>query len=150
MGKFVIAWIVIFVVWFAGSYVVHGVFLHDGYSKLSNLFRTEADAQAFFPLMILAHVMLSGALVWIYARGAEAKPWLGQGIRFGMAIILLTVVPTYLIYYVVQPMPGATVAKQIVFDGIPDADPRLRRGVPVSPADAGVSCRAVDLRESCR
>jgi hypothetical protein len=118
MGKFVIAWIVIFVVWFAGSYVVHGVLLHDDYSKLSNLFRTEADAQAFFPLMILAHVMLSGALVWIYARGAEAKPWLGQGIRFGMAIILLTVVPTYLIYYVVQPMPGATVAKQIVFDGI--------------------------------
>jgi hypothetical protein len=118
MGKFVIAWIVIFVVWFAGSYVVHGVLLHDDYSKLSNLFRTEADAQAFFPLMILAHVMLSGALVWIYARGAEAKPWLGQGVRFGVAIILLTVVPTYLIYYVVQPMPGATVAKQIVFDGI--------------------------------
>jgi hypothetical protein len=118
MGKLVIAWIVIFVVWFAGSYVVHGVLLHDDYSKLSNLFRTEADAQAFFPVMILAHVMLSGALVWIYARGAEAKPWLGQGIRFGVAIILLTVVPTYLIYYVVQPMPGATVAKQIVFDGI--------------------------------
>jgi hypothetical protein len=118
MGKFVIAWIVIFVVWFAGSYVVHGVLLHDDYSKLSNLFRTEADAQVFFPLMILAHLMLSGAFVWIYARGAEAKPWLGQGIRFGMAVLFLTIVPTYLIYYVVQPMPGATVARQIVFDGI--------------------------------
>jgi hypothetical protein len=83
MGKFVVAWIVIFVVWFAGSYIVHGVLLHEDYSKLSNLFRTEADEQNFFPLMILAHVMLSGALVWIYTRGAEAKPWLGQGIRFG-------------------------------------------------------------------
>jgi hypothetical protein len=118
MGKFVIAWIVIFVVWFAGSYVVHGVLLHDDYSKLSNLFRTEADAQSFFPLMILAHVMLSGGFVWIYARGAEAKPWLGQGMRFGVAVVFLTVVPTYLIYYVVQPMPGATVARQIVLDGI--------------------------------
>jgi hypothetical protein len=118
MGKFVIAWIVIFVVWFAGSYAVHGVLLHDDYSKLSNLFRTETEAQSFFPLMILAHVMLSGALVWIYVRGAEAKPWLGQGIRFGVAVLFLTVVPTYLIYYVVQPMPGATVAKQIIFDGI--------------------------------
>ena len=118
MGKFVVAWIVIFVVWFAGSFVVHGVLLHDDYSKLSNLFRSEAESQAFFPLMILAHIMLSGALVWIYARGAEAKPWLGQGIRFGVAVLFLTVVPTYLIYYVVQPMPGATVAKQIVFDGI--------------------------------
>jgi len=115
--KFIIAWIVIFIVWFAGSFVVHGVLLHDDYSKLTNLFRSEADAQKYMPLMILAHVLLSGALVWIYARGAEAKPWLPQGIRFGVAVALLTIVPTYLIYYVVQPMPGATVAKQIVFDG---------------------------------
>ena len=116
--QFLVAWIVIFVVWFAGSYVVHGVLLHDDYSKLSNIFRSEADSQQFLPLMILAHALLSGALVWIYARGVEAKPWPAQGIRFGIAIALLTVVPTYLIYYVVQPMPGATVAKQIVFDGI--------------------------------
>ena len=68
--------------------------------------------------MILAHVLLSGAFVWIYARGVEAKPWLPQGVRFGVAIALLTIVPTYLIYYVVQPMPGMLVVKQIVFDGI--------------------------------
>jgi hypothetical protein len=116
--RFFIAWIVIFVVWMAGSFVVHGALLHDDYATLSNLFRTEADAQKFFPLMILAHVMLSGAFVWIYSRGIEAKPWLPQGIRFGVAIALLTVVPTYIIYYVVQPMPGAVVAKQIVFDAI--------------------------------
>ena len=116
--KFIIAWIAIFIVWFAGSFVVHGVLLHDDYAKLTNLFRPEADAQQYMPLMVLAHVLLSGALVWIYARGAEAKPWLPQGIRFGVAVALLTIVPTYLIYYVVQPMPGATVAKQIVFDGV--------------------------------
>ena len=116
--QFLIAWVVIFVAWFLGSYVVHGVLLHDDYARLQNLFRSESEAQAFFPLMILAHVILSGAFVWIYSRGVEAKPWPAQGIRFGFAIALLTVVPTYLIYYVVQPMPGATVAKQIVFDGI--------------------------------
>ena len=116
--KFIIAWIAIFVVWFAGSFVVHGVLLHDDYAKLTNLFRPEADAQQYMPLMVLAHVLLSGALVWIYARGVEAKPWLPQGIRFGVAVALLTIVPTYLIYYVVQPMPGVTVAKQIAFDGV--------------------------------
>ncbi|HUH93095.1 MAG TPA: hypothetical protein VL742_08115 [Casimicrobiaceae bacterium] len=118
MKTFIIAWIAVFVVWFAGSFVVHGVLLHDDYARLANLFRSEAEAQAFFPLMILAHVLLSGAFVWIYARGAAAKPWPGQGLRFGVAVALLTVVPTYLIYYVVQPMPGATVARQIVFDTI--------------------------------
>lgn len=116
--KFFIAWIVIFVVWMLGSFVVHGVLLHDDYAKLPNLFRPEADAQQYFPLMILAHIILAGAFAWIYSRGVEAAPWLPQGIRFGLAIALLTIVPTYMIYYVVQPMPGVHVVKQIVFDGI--------------------------------
>jgi hypothetical protein len=116
--RFFIAWLVIFVAWMAGSFVVHGVLLHDDYAKLSGLFRAEADAKTYFPLMLLAHVILAGAFVWIYSRGVEAKPWLPQGIRFGLAIAALTIVPTYIIYYVVQPMPGAVVVKQIVFDGI--------------------------------
>jgi hypothetical protein len=115
--KFFFAWVVILIAWFAGSFVVHGVLLHDDYAKLPNLFRTEADSQAYFPYMILAHVILSGAFVWIYSRGIEPSPWLGQGFRFGLAVALLTIVPTYMIYYVVQPMPGMTVVKQIVFDG---------------------------------
>ena len=116
--RFFIAWVVVFVVWFLGSYVVHGLLLHDDYMRLSNLFRSEGDSMKFFPLMILAHIIMSAAFAWIYSRGVEALPWLAQGIRYGLAIVLLTVLPTYLIYYVVQPMPGATVAKQIVFDGI--------------------------------
>ena len=116
--KFFIAWVAIFVAWMAGSFVVHGMLLHDDYAKLSGLFRPEAEAQSYFPLMVLAHIILAGAFVWIYSRGVEAAPWLPQGIRFGIAVALLTVIPTYLIYYVVQPMPGAVVAKQIVCDGI--------------------------------
>jgi hypothetical protein len=115
--KFAIAWLSIFVVWMFGSFIVHGLLLHDDYAKLPNLFRPEADAQQYFPLMILAHVIMAGAFAWIYARGVEAKPWLGQGIRFGVVVALLTVVPTYMIYYVVQPMPGMSVVKQMVFDG---------------------------------
>jgi hypothetical protein len=116
--KFFIAWVVIFIAWFAGSFVVHGVLLHDDYAKLPNLFRPEAEAQKYFPLLVLAHVILAGALVWIYSRGVENASWLPQGLRFGLAIALLTIVPTYIIYYVVQPMPDALVLKQIVFDGI--------------------------------
>jgi hypothetical protein len=116
--KFALAWLAIFVVWMVGSFVVHGVLLHADYARLPSLFRPEAEAQQYFPLMILAHVLMSGAFVWIYSRGVEAKPWLGQGIRYGCVIALLTVVPWYTIYYVVQPMPGMHVIKQIVFDGV--------------------------------
>jgi hypothetical protein len=116
--KFIIAWVVLFVAWLVGDFVVHAVLLHSDYMQLTNLYRTEADQQKYFPLMILAHVIMSGALVWIYVRGAEAKPWLAQGIRFGIAVALLTAVPTYLIYFVVQPMPGDVVVKQLLCEGI--------------------------------
>ena len=116
--KFFMAWLAVFVAWMVGSFVVHGVLLHDDYAKLPNLFRTEADSQPYFPFMLLAHVLMSGAFVWIYARGAEAKPWLPQGLRFGAAVALLGVISTYMIYFVVQPMPGVLVVKQIVFDGV--------------------------------
>jgi hypothetical protein len=115
--KFIIAWIVLFIAWFIGSFIVHGVLLRPDYMQLANLFRPEGDQQRYFSLMILAHVILSGAFVWIYARGVEAKPWMAQGVRFGVAVALLTIVPTYMIYFVVQPMPGEVVIKQIIFDG---------------------------------
>ena len=38
--------------------------------------------------------------------------------RFGIAVALLTAVPTYMIYFVVQPMPEGVVIKQILCDGV--------------------------------
>lgn len=116
--QFFIGWIVIFVLWMGGSFLVHGVLLYDDYSALPNLFRPEEDAQRYFHLMLLAHVLLAGSFVWIYSRGVEPRSWLPQGIRFGIAVSLLVVVPTYTIYYVVQPMPGAMAVRQIIFDAI--------------------------------
>ena len=118
--KFFISWLVLFVCWMLGSFAVHGALLQGDYMALTHtgLFRKQDDAQVCFPLMVVAHIFLSGALVWIYSRGVEAKPWLAQGVRFGIAVAFLTVIPTYIIYYVVQPMPGETVVKQLIFDGI--------------------------------
>ena len=117
--KFIIAWVVLFVAWMAGSVVVHGMLLHTDYAKLTaTIMRPEADAQKYFPWMILAHVLMAGAFVWIYSKGVEAVDWMPQGLRYGFAVAMLAIVPTYLIYYVVQPMPGDLVVKQMVFDGI--------------------------------
>ncbi len=117
-GKFVLAWVVAFVVWMAGSFIVHGMLLHGDYAQLTSLFRPEAESQRHFPLMILAHILMAGAFAWIYSRGIEPKPWMPQGVRFGIAVALLAVVPTYTIYYVVQPMPGSLAVRQMLFEGI--------------------------------
>lgn len=116
--KFFISWAVVYVVWMAGSFVVHGVLLGDGYAALPNLFRPPEEANKYFHLMLIAHIVMAGAFVWIYQRGNEHKPWLAQGVKFGAAVALLAPIPTYTIYYVVQPMPGMHVVQQIVFETI--------------------------------
>lgn len=116
--RFVTAWAVVFVAWMLGSFAVHGAMLADDYQRLGGMMRAPADAQNYFHYLILAHVLLSGAFTWIYSKGVQAADWFGQGLRFGVAVVLLTSAPTYLIYYAVQPMPGMLVTRQIVFDGI--------------------------------
>ena len=112
-----VSWVVIFVLWMAGGILVHGILLGPDYMAMGTM-RPEAEQQSLMGLMLLAHLILAGAFVWIYARGVENKPWLGQGLRFGFAVACLGVIPTYLIYYVVQPTPGAVAVKQIVLDTI--------------------------------
>lgn len=115
--KFLVTWLVIFILWMAGGFVVHGQLLADEYVA-TGLMRPVAEQQQYFVWMIVAHLVMAAAFVWIYARGREPKPWLGQGLRFGLAVALLAVVPIYLIYYTVQPVPGVLVLRQIAYDTI--------------------------------
>ena len=116
MKTFVVAWVVAFVVWMSGSFVVHGVLLAGDYRGLPALFRSEADGAAHFPFLLAAHVVASGALAWIYGRGVQSRPWVGQGVRFGLAAACLLPLFMYLVYFAVQPMPPALVVRQVIFD----------------------------------
>jgi hypothetical protein len=115
--KFLVAWLVLFVLYMAGGIVIHGILLSADY-EATGLMRPHEETGKMMPLMILAHLMLAGAFTWIYARGVENKPWLGQGLRYGLAISFLAVIPVYTIYYIVQPTPGELAVKQIVFDTV--------------------------------
>ncbi|HKZ96676.1 MAG TPA: hypothetical protein VJ045_06815 [Hyphomicrobiaceae bacterium] len=118
--RFWISGAVMTVLSFALGFIVHGVLLGGDYAPLAgSLFRTPEDAHGYFPFMLLAHVLIGFAFTWIYRQGRTAgASTLGQGVRFGLAVALLMTIPIYLIYYAVQPMPEALVAKQIVFDTI--------------------------------
>jgi hypothetical protein len=115
MRTFYTAWLAVFVAWMGGDMVVHGVLLGEDYAKLPALFRSQTDAQPLFPLMILAHAVLAFSMVWIYRRGVRSGPWVGQGLRFGIAVALLTVVPTTMIYYAVQPTPLNLAVRQVLY-----------------------------------
>jgi len=117
--KLAISIVVTFVLGMLGGLLIHGKLLHDDYARLPNLMRSEDAAHQLMGLMLIAQLAWSSGFCWIYTRGREAaKAWLGQGLRFGIAVCLLTTVPTYLIYYVVMPFPSDLVAQQIVFDSL--------------------------------
>ncbi len=117
--QFVISVVALFVLSMALGFVVHGLLLGKEYAQLvPGLFRSPESAQQYFPYMLAAHVFLAIGVTWIYRQGREAKPFLQQGLRFGLAMALILPVSTYLIYYAVQPTPSDLVAQQIVFHAI--------------------------------
>jgi hypothetical protein len=109
VARFVMAW--------ALSFVVHGLILQPDYTDTPGM-RAPAEAQKIIHWLILAQAIFGAAFAWVYFQGKEDKPWLAQGIRFGIAVACLTVIPTYLIYHVVTPVPFALAIKQIALDTI--------------------------------
>ncbi|MFS8085313.1 MAG: hypothetical protein ACMG6H_06760 [Acidobacteriota bacterium] len=117
--KFWLSVALMFVMSMALGFLVHGYLLAPEYAKLTNLFRQGADAESRFGVMLLAHVFIAVGFTWVYLRGREEdKPFVGQGLRYGAAVAVLSTIPMYLIYLAVQPMPEALVVKQVVFDTI--------------------------------
>ena len=60
-----------------GRFIVHGTLLHADYAK------PESEAQQYFHLMIVAHVIMAGAFVWIYSRGPSGTSYPSTSIREG-------------------------------------------------------------------
>jgi hypothetical protein len=115
--KCIISAVVMFVMAWALSFVVHGLLLGADYSVTPGM-RPPEEAQKIIYWLILAQAIFGTAFAWVYYQGKEDKPWLAQGIRFGIAIACLAVIPTYLIYHVVTPVPLILAIKQIAYDTI--------------------------------
>lgn len=117
--KFILSTVALFIVSMLLGFVVHGVLFGKDYLALGSLMRSQEDQMVYFKWMLLAHVFMAVGITGIYRRGIDAtKPWLGQGVRFGLWVAVAVTVPMYLIYYAIQPMPFDLVLKQIVFDTI--------------------------------
>ena len=96
---------------------MHGLLLYPDYAATQGM-RPPEEAQTIVYWLIIAQAIFGVAFAWVYVQGKEDKPWLAQGIRFGIAVACLTVVPTYLIYHVVTPVPLVLAAKQIGYDTV--------------------------------
>ncbi len=111
--KLVIAFVAVLIFAALANFVIHGVVLQPRYLQSPQLMRTPADSQAHAPFLGLAFLFYALGFVWIYAQGVNHRPWMGQGIRYGIAVWLITSVSEYIVYYAIQPWPGDVVGMQI-------------------------------------
>jgi hypothetical protein len=107
--------IVVFIVANVFGFLIHAILLKPDYLPIAGYYRPMGQEKMLF--ISLAYLSFAIGSVWVYAKGVEDKSWLEQGIRFGIAMWLVLAVPSFLIAYAVQPVPGMLVLKQVVFEG---------------------------------
>lgn len=121
MKKIVLAIVVGYLFMFIAGYLVHEVWLNADYMTLQekeDSFRDVALMARKMPIMFITNFFFIAAFVWIYSRGVENKPWLGQGLRFSLCVLFLTVIPSSLGNYVVYRIPYMLAIKWIIAGSI--------------------------------
>ncbi|MGA8868490.1 MAG: hypothetical protein WB510_16060 [Candidatus Sulfotelmatobacter sp.] len=118
MKKTLGATVAAFVVQYGGDYLLHGILLKGAYGASSDLWRTDDAMMHRMWILVLAQIIYAFAVVLIYQRGVEKKSWMGQGIRFGILLALVAVVPSNMIQYVVMPISHRLAFHAALGDGI--------------------------------
>ena len=107
-----------FLVQFGGLFLIHSVWLNQDYVNTASVWRSHEAMNARVWAMLLAILIYAVGAVLIYIRGVEAKPWIGQGIRFGVLLALVTVVYGSLSGWVIFPIPHMLAVKWIIGEGL--------------------------------
>ena len=115
--KVIGAMVAAFVILFAAGFLTHSVWLGPTYREMRDAgfsFRPEDAMRHKLWGICVSDALYSILFVWVYAKGKEEKPWVGQGIRYGILMTLFTVVPSTLNDYVVYNLPYTLVLHWMV------------------------------------
>jgi hypothetical protein len=103
---FWIGFIVIYVVWQALGFLVHGILLEPHYAALADVFRSEAEMTDMMWLMFVSSALYLYLFCRIFVGGYEGKG-VGEGARFGLLIGLFAAIPLALDNYAIYPITPA-------------------------------------------
>lgn len=118
MKKLVLAFVATFILLMATNYLIHSVWLMPDYDAIPLSHRNPAGIERRFWSIVLGQIFFSMMFAYIYTRGRENKSWVEQGIRYGILVAMLTVIPTSLTEYAVYIVPYMLVIKWMVAGGI--------------------------------
>jgi archaellum biogenesis protein FlaJ (TadC family) len=118
MKRTIFAVLVGFVVQLGGLFLIHSVLLRQDYVDTAALWRPhEAQVMRAWAMLLAVLIYVVGAVL-VYMRGVERKPWIGQGIRFGILLALVVVVYSSLSAWVILPIPHMLAVKWIVSESL--------------------------------
>jgi len=118
MKKTVIATVAGYVLQMGGSYLLHEIILKSSYMDTSALWRSESDMGHRFWIMLVAQFIFVLGAVLVYQRGVEKKGAVGQGIRYGILLAMVSIIPGNLINYVTIPVPHTLALHWVIGEGI--------------------------------
>ncbi len=107
-----------FIFQFGTSYLIHEIILKNAYMDTADLWRPEDAMMHRFWIMLLAQLIFTVGAVLIYPRGVAKKSPVGQGIRYGILLALVSIVPGSLINYVTMPLPHTLALHWILIEGV--------------------------------
>lgn len=100
---FWIGFIVVYIVWQALSFVVHGVMLAETYRVMGEVFRPEEVITGMMWMMYLGSALYLLLFCYIFTKGHEGKG-VGEGLRYGLLMGLFLSIPSAIDQYVVYPL----------------------------------------------
>ena len=119
--RMVLAVALVFVTLVVAGFLIHVVWLGSTYQAMRDAgfsFRTPDALQHRLWLIWLSDIFYAILFVWVYVRGREHTPWLGQGFRYGVLMTLFTIVPSALNDYVTYNLPHMLVVKWMAAGGV--------------------------------
>ena len=107
LKKWLVASLVAFIVFSVMEWILHGSILASAYQANAKYFLPQATISERMWAIYLGYLIYAGMFTLIYSKGYEAKPGLGEGLRFGLYIGFFTAIPRFIIDFAVSPIPAA-------------------------------------------
>lgn len=110
--RFILASIIVFVVYEVINYIVHMLLLSNQYMALMELWRSDMEQKMW--IMYIATLIFSFLFVYIYIKGYEGKGII-EGVRYGLILGLLVNVVGMFNQYVVYPIPLGLIIQWFIY-----------------------------------
>lgn len=107
--QWITASVACFVVMAVLSFIEHGVLLTSWYNEFPHYWRSEADQASRMHWAYVGYLLFSALFTYIYTKGYEGKPGLGEGFRYGALVGALVGFPKMFLDHVMFPYQGKVI-----------------------------------------